>query len=149
MLFAMKHLWVSLLFLMFIFGTSLVFSQSDENLEGVYIGSDVAYRGASEESLGTPPPDYVEITQEPQIIFKKEPIPVLDADGSVIEGNVFLKLWVGADSVVKKAVLLRADNQNLVRSSLIAAIQYRFSPAIINGKPVDVWMSVPFKYRKK
>jgi hypothetical protein len=149
MLFAMKHLRISLFISMLILATSLAIAQSDENLEGIYVGSSVAYRGVSEDSLGTPPPDFVQYTQEPQIVFKKEPIPVLDADGSVKEGNVFIKLWVGADSLVKKAVLQRADNQELVHPSLVAAIQYRFAPAMIGDKPVDVWVSVPFKYRKK
>jgi hypothetical protein len=150
MLIAMKLHRVFLLISILILSASLALAQSDENLEGVQIESTIAFRGTYKDSLTMPKVDSIIIDEkEPQIIYKKEPAPVLDADGSVIEGNVFLKLWVGADSVVKKVVLIRADNQNLVRSSFVAAMQYRFSPAMINGKPVDVWVTVPFKYRKK
>lgn len=146
---AMRLSHLFLILILFVLGTSVSLSQADTVQKYLHVGSKEAYWGTSEDSLGTPPPDFVEYSQEPQIIYKKEHPIIRDDQGSIIEGNALVKLWVGPDGIVKKGIIMRADKTELIQPSLITAMQYQFTPALKNGIPVDVWVACQIKYRKE
>ena len=43
--------------------------------------------------------------------------------------------------------MLRSDAEIFNQASIDAAMKWKFSPAILKGKPVAVWVTVPFKFR--
>lgn len=79
-----------------------------------------------------------------------------------IEGMVWLKLIVSEKGEAAKIVVFRTNITNpgkgtdvevaeatekLNASAVDAAKQWKFNPAVLNGKPVKVWVTVPFKFK--
>jgi len=63
-----------------------------------------------------------------------------------IQGNVLVKVRVGADGLVKRAVILQGAHPLLDAAALAAAMRYRFEPGLQRGIPVAVWMAIPFGF---
>ena len=70
-----------------------------------------------------------------------------DARKAGITGDVWVKLLIGKDGSVIKAAIAKTDNRALSKASLVAALKWRFSPAMINGQPIVVWTWAPFRFR--
>lgn len=79
-----------------------------------------------------------------------------------IEGIVWLKLIVNEKGEAAKIVVFRSNITNpgkgteaegtvalneLNASAVDAAKQWKFNPAVLNGKPIKVWVTVPFKFK--
>ncbi len=65
-----------------------------------------------------------------------------------IEGIVYVKIYVDETGVVKKAEVEKSDNAELNSAAVDAAKEWTFSPAVSKeGKPVGVWVTVPFKFK--
>ena len=94
-----------------------------------------------------PPADFVAVEREPVVIVKKEPVHPPLALKAGMEGKVWVKIWVDKSGMPRDVVILKSDADIFNYSTLEAARQFRFTPASIGGKPVDVWVSVPFAYR--
>ncbi len=96
-----------------------------------------------------PPPDFVPVEKEPQII--KQVIPKYPelAQRAGIEGRVIVKIWVDKDGKPHKAVILKSDAEIFNAPAQEAAMQYRFTPAIMNKGPVAVWVVIPFTFKLK
>ncbi|OYV86378.1 MAG: hypothetical protein B7Z63_04115, partial [Ignavibacteriae bacterium 37-53-5] len=90
-----------------------------------------------------PPPDFVPVEKEPQII--KQVIPKYPelAQRAGIEGRVIVKIWVDKDGKPHKAIVMKSDAEIFNQPSIDAAMQYRFTPAIMNKGPVAVWVVIP------
>jgi len=71
--------------------------------------------------------------------------PAARADG--VEGDVQIELVVGASGAVENARVVGAAGHGLDEAALAAARQFRFSPAMIAGKPVRVRMSWSIEFR--
>jgi TonB family protein len=54
---------------------------------------------------------------------------------------------VNSEGKVEEAKILKSDNTIFERPALEAAKQWLFSPALKDGKPVDVWLTVPFTFK--
>ncbi len=94
-----------------------------------------------------PPPDFVPVEKEPQIIKQVKPKYPELAQRAGIEGRVIVKIWVDKDGKPHKAVVLKSDAQIFNQAAINAAMQYRFTPAIMNHGPVAVWVVIPFTFR--
>jgi TonB family protein len=87
--------------------------------------------------------------------FEKEPVPVLTMAPQYpdiplragIEGNVFVKVLITKEGKVKKAILVKSDGDLFNQPAIDAAMKWVFTPALMNGKPVPVWVSIPFRFR--
>jgi protein TonB len=66
-----------------------------------------------------------------------------------MEGEVRLKVHVSADGIVKEAVVLHSDHPAFNQAAQIAAMQWEFTPASKDGKPVDVWIPLPMRFKLK
>jgi TonB family protein len=95
------------------------------------------------------PPDFVKVDKQPKVIFIQKPEypPVARRDST--EGRTWVKIWVGRDGIPKKAVLLKSSDDIFNLPSLDAAMTCKFTPAILDGKPVDVWVVIPFTFDKR
>ncbi len=94
-----------------------------------------------------PPPDFVPVEKEPEIV--KEVIPKYPelAQRAAIEGRVIVKIWVDKDGKPHKAVVLKSDAEIFNQPAVDAAMGYRFTPAIMNKGPVAVWVVIPFIFK--
>ena len=59
---------------------------------------------------------------------------------------MLVNIWVGTDGRPHQVVVLKSDNDVFNQSAVDAAKQWVFTPATKEGKPVSVWVSVPFKF---
>jgi TonB family protein len=88
--------------------------------------------------------DFVEKQPEP----KKQVQPKYPSEARRlgIEGTVWVKVLVGKDGKVKKSEVVSADPEVFKEPSLAAARQWLFVPAVLRGKPVEVWATIPFRF---
>jgi protein TonB len=63
-----------------------------------------------------------------------------------VEGVVWVKMVVGANGMVRKAVVQKSDVESLNKYAIAAAMRWEFTPAMVNGKPISVWVATPFKF---
>lgn len=94
-----------------------------------------------------PPPDRVDFDKEPTVLKKVEPVYPELAKKAGLEGKVWVKIWIGTDGSAKQVVLLKSDSDVFNQATIDAAKQFLFTPAYIKDKPVDSWVSVPFKFK--
>lgn len=64
-----------------------------------------------------------------------------------VEGTVWVKILVTREGKAKKAVIIKSDAEIFNEPSIEAALQWVFTPAVMNSGPVAVWVSVPFRFR--
>jgi protein TonB len=93
------------------------------------------------------PMETVEVDKEPVPIKRVEPEYPEEARRAGMEGTVWINCLVGTDGKVKKAHVLRADAEIFIAPSIAAALQWRFFPAQLKGKPVAVWAAIPFRFK--
>jgi TonB family protein len=62
-----------------------------------------------------------------------------------VDGTVIVRVLVAADSSVRE-VRVGKSIQMLDKAALVAVQQWRFAPALVAGKPVDCWLSVPVRF---
>lgn len=94
-----------------------------------------------------PPPDvyiYTDVLPDP-VVEVPPAYPELARDARV-EGTVLAKLLVGKDG---RVLDVRIENSIplLDGAAVEAARQWVFTPALANGRPVLVWVAVPFRFR--
>jgi TonB family protein len=94
-----------------------------------------------------PPADFVDVDKEPVVITKKEPVYPALALKAGMEGRVWVKIWVDKSGLPHQAIILKSDQEIFNAPALDAAMQFRFTPASLKGNPVDVWVSVPFRFK--
>lgn len=92
-------------------------------------------------------PTDVMLERAPEIVKKADPIYPAEAVSEGLQGRVLVKIIVDTNGKPQKAEVLRSDNNIFNQPSIDAAMKYRFIPAIMNGKPVAVWVVVPFTFR--
>lgn len=89
--------------------------------------------------------------------YQKEPTPIKgftpapaypdSARRSGIQGMTWVNLLIDEKGNVKKAEVVKTDHVIFNQPSVLAAMKWKFEPAIINGKPVATWVVLPFKYK--
>ena len=98
-------------------------------------------------SAGTPPPEFVAVERQPVKVFGNDPDYPSILCRAGIEGRVVVRAWVGRDGAVKDVQVLRSDNDGFNENAIAAVRQWRFEPAVQAGNPVDVWMTIPIRFR--
>jgi TonB family protein len=97
------------------------------------------------------PPDFVPYDMEPIVIKRVEPKYPESALRDSLEGTVYIKVWVDRKGRVREAVVLKLrnklSNDIFTASAIEAAKQWVFTPALIKGESVSVWVSIPFRFR--
>ena len=98
-------------------------------------------------NIDEPPPDFVPYEKEPTVVKKVEPKYPEIALRAGLEGNVFLKVWVTKEGKVREAVIIKSDAEIFNQAAKDAAVQWVFTPAVMQKGPVAVWVSIPFRFR--
>ncbi len=105
-------------------------------------------RSVSPSPGETPPPDFLPVEKQAVPIYRVEPEYPEIACQAGIEGRVTVRVWVGRDGSVKDVNVLRSDNEIFDESVLAAVRLWRFDPAMQAGRPVDVWTTLPIRFRQ-
>lgn len=96
-----------------------------------------------------PPPDFVPVEKQPVPVKQVTPIYPELAQRAQMEGTVWVKIWVDKEGKPKKAVVIKSDAEIFNQAAIDAAMQWVFTPAIMNNGPVAVWVAIPFKFKLK
>ena len=88
-------------------------------------------------------------------LFEKDPMVVKTAVPEYpniaqrvgLEGNVTVQVLLDKEGKVKKTLLSKTSDDIFVDVALDAAKKWVFTPALMNGRPVAVWVSIPFRFR--
>jgi periplasmic protein TonB len=102
-----------------------------------------------ELKLDEVPADFVAYEKAPEIVKQVLPKYPDIAMRAELEGTVYLKLWVTKEGKVKKAVVLKSDAEVFNQAAIDAVMQWVFTPALQQKKPVDVWVAFPLRFRLK
>ncbi len=107
-------------------------------------GTRLSFSQAEDE---TPPPDFVEFEKAPEIIKTVTPRYPELARRAGMEGTVFVRVWVDREGKPRTVEIQKSGAEIFNQPAIEAAEQMRFSPAMKDGKPVSVWVAMPFKFK--
>jgi len=94
--------------------------------------------------------EFLPVEKEPQIVKSVSPKYPEIARLAGIEGSVWVKVLVGKDGKPKKVVVLKEAPKGIFSEAAVeAAMQFLFTPAIMNAGPVACWVAIPFKFTIK
>ncbi|MDI6733916.1 MAG: TonB family protein [Patescibacteria group bacterium] len=93
------------------------------------------------------PPDFVPVEKQPVPVNRVMPEYPEIARRAGVEGTVWVKMLVGKDGKVRKAVVQKSDAEIFNEAAIKAALQWVFTPAMMNNGPVAVWASVPLRFK--
>jgi len=92
-------------------------------------------------------PDFVPVEKQPEPIQSPRAAYPIQAVNEKIEGTVWVKMWVDEQGIPRLATVLESSNKIFNQPALIAGMNWIFRPAQMEGKPVAVYVSIPFKFR--
>jgi TonB family protein len=114
-----------------------------EQLEGL------RFHSASQFQPGNEPEVYSgsEVTTKVRVISKPEPQYTESARGRGITGTVVLRTVFASDGKVKHFLILHSLPYGLTERSIEAAKQIKFVPAMINGRPVSMFIQLEYNFQ--
>jgi periplasmic protein TonB len=84
---------------------------------------------------------------QPQLIYSVEPEFSEEARKAKVAGNVLVNLWVDTNGNPSHVHVIRGVGMGLDEKAVEAVKQYRFKPAMENGKPVLVELNVEVNFQ--
>ena len=89
------------------------------------------------------------------IPVEKNPVPVKQikpdypdiAKRAGVEGTVWVKILVDKSGKAKKAVVIKSDADIFNEPAVAAALQWVFTPAVMNSGPIAAWVAIPFRFQ--
>ena len=93
------------------------------------------------------PPEFVEVEKQPTPTKQVQPAYPEAARRAGAEGTVWVSIWIDARGNPKKAKVIKSDAEVFNQAALDAAMQWRFTPAVLKKEPVAVWVAIPFKFK--
>jgi protein TonB len=92
---------------------------------------------------------FVPVEKEPQVVKRVVPKYPDMAIRAGLEGTVWVKILVDKDGRAKKAVVIKSTAELFNDDAVKAALEFVFTPAVMNNGPVKVWVSIPFRFQLK
>jgi len=103
--------------------------------------------GKQIETNDSPDPEvFIPVQKFPEVVVRAVPVYPELAIRSGLSGRVLAKILVSREGVPQKVLIIKSDAEIFNQSTIDAAMNYRFTPAIQNNKPIAVWIVVPFKF---
>jgi periplasmic protein TonB len=93
------------------------------------------------------PADFVPVEKAPVPVKQVQPEYPEIARRASVEGTVWVKILVDKEGKAKKALVVKSDAEIFNEPAVKAALQWVFTPAMMNNGPVAVWASVPFHFK--
>lgn len=122
-------------------------AQQVGTVEGTGTGAPVDIQNDVKIDEDGPPPDFVPVEKQPAPVKQVQPTYPEIARRAGVEGTVWIKIWVDKEGKAKKAQVIKSDAELFNQVALDAAMQWVFTPAVMNNGPVAVWVSIPFKFK--
>jgi protein TonB len=87
----------------------------------------------------------------PTVAVQVPPIYPEEARKKGIQGEVQVQILVGADGIVKEATVIsnKTGSKELEKAALDAVYKWKFNPGKLEGKPVQVHVIIPIKFKLK
>jgi TonB family protein len=92
------------------------------------------------------PPPFQAVEIDPKLVSLVKPDYPELAREIGLEGVVWVKMLVARDGRVKKVSIARCETDVFNEAALAAAKQCIFTPAIMNGNAVAVWVTMPYRF---
>lgn len=99
-----------------------------------------------EEELEPGMDEFVPVEKPPQVVRRAVPRYPDMAVRAGIEGTVWVKILVEKDGTPRKAVVVKSSAEIFDEPALAAALQFLFTPGVMNHGPVRVWVAIPFRF---
>jgi len=93
-----------------------------------------------------PPADYVPYEKPPEAIKQVQAKYPAAAKKDNVQGAVWVKTLIDEQGKVAKVIIQKSDAEVLNQAAVDAVKQWVFKPAVMKGKPVAVWVSIPFRF---
>jgi len=93
------------------------------------------------------PADFVPVEKQPIPVKQVSPDYPELARKAQMEGTVYVKILVDKEGKAKKAVVAKTESEIFNDNAVKAALQWVFTPAMMNNGPVAVWVVVPFHFK--
>ncbi len=93
------------------------------------------------------PADFVPVEKQPVPVKQVSPEYPDIAKRAGVEGTVWVKILVDKEGKAKKALIVKSDAEMFNDPAIKAALQWVFTPAMMNNGPVAVWAMVPFHFK--
>ncbi|MCA9753517.1 MAG: energy transducer TonB, partial [Gemmatimonadetes bacterium] len=90
--------------------------------------------------------DYFEFDQAPRLISFVDPVYPVEARSAEIEGMVFLRLLVDVTGDVLMVTADSSTSEIFESPAVVAAEQWRFEPAQLQGQPARATIMVPIEF---
>ena len=130
-------------------------SDDDEILDDVPIDLFEGNQNIDFSKLPPPPKDeepdtfeYIAVAFKPKLIKRVAPVYPELARKAGIQGTVVVRVLIGTDGNVEKAVIFKSIPM-LDEAALAAAKRFKFIPGRQRDKNVKVWMAIPFVFKLK
>jgi protein TonB len=91
--------------------------------------------------------EFIPVEKEPMPIKVVKPDYPEVARRSGMYGTVWVRILVDKEGNAKRAVVVKSDAEIFNESAVNAAMQWKFTPAIMNKGPVAVWVAIPFRFQ--
>lgn len=92
--------------------------------------------------------DFIPVEKSPQIVQAVQPDYPEIARRAGVEATVWVNILVDKRGKPKKAVVVKEDGAGIFNEAAVsAAMKYQFTPAVMNSGPVQVWVSIKFKFQ--
>jgi len=90
--------------------------------------------------------DFKAVEKMPEVITQVNPVYPPDALEKDIEGKVYLKISIDVSGNPTNVEVVKSSDPIFNKSAITAAKNYKFTPALKDGKPVAVSVVIPFKF---
>lgn len=114
---------------------------AEGNLPGIAIEQDIKIEDEPDPSA------FIPVEKQPVPVKQVQPEYPEIARRAGVEGTVWVKILVDKDGKAKKAIIMKSDAEVFNEPALQAALQFVFTPAMMNNGPVAVWAAVPFRFK--
>jgi TonB family protein len=94
-----------------------------------------------------PPAADAKVDKAPEALNQADPKYPENALRDKIEGTVWVRMWIDESGNVVDAVIAKSDTDVLNEAAIDAGKQWKFKPALLKGKPVAVWITIPFRFK--
>ncbi len=88
------------------------------------------------------------VNRPPKIIKFVQPNLSEEIKKSGIVGTAKVKIWIDKEGIPQLAIIVASSNTIFNEPSLVAAMNSRFTPAIMNKGPAAVWITLPYRFPK-
>jgi len=101
---------------------------------------------AGNKLAGDAPLSADEVTTKAGVLVQPEPLYTEAARQAQVSGNVVLRAVLASDGTVRHILVLSGLPHGLTESAITAARRIKFTPALIQGRPVSMFVQLEFSF---